>query len=137
MSLFKFLTVVVKDDERAFLTRDGRFERLLGPGRFSAYDPGNRLKAEVVKVVRTELATGRALLLEKGIKVTGAGKNLAEAREPAIVERRCPSGPEFSIIVPIPVALWLLMRLSPGPIGPTVRSRTPATSFGLALSLSG
>ncbi|MBI4191136.1 MAG: CapA family protein [Betaproteobacteria bacterium] len=29
----------------------------------------------------------RALLLEKGIKVTGAGKNLEEARQPAIVER--------------------------------------------------
>src|SRR5262249_8230271 len=29
----------------------------------------------------------RALLLEKGIQVTGAGKNLAEAREPAIVEK--------------------------------------------------
>ena len=29
----------------------------------------------------------RALLLEKGIRVTGAGRNLAEAREPAIVER--------------------------------------------------
>ena len=65
MKPFHFLTVIVKDDERAFLTRDGRFERLLGPGRFSAYDPGNRLKAEVVKVVRTELATERALLLEK------------------------------------------------------------------------
>ena len=36
---FRTLTVVVKDDERAFLTRDGRFERLLGPGRFSAFDP--------------------------------------------------------------------------------------------------
>ena len=29
----------------------------------------------------------RALLLDKGIQVTGAGKNLDEAREPAIVER--------------------------------------------------
>jgi len=29
----------------------------------------------------------RALLLEKGIQVTGAGRNLAEAREPAIVEK--------------------------------------------------
>jgi len=29
----------------------------------------------------------RALLLEKGIQVTGAGKNLDEAREPAIVEK--------------------------------------------------
>lgn len=65
MTPFHFLTVVVKDDERAFLTRDGRFERLLGPGRFNAYDPGDRLKAEVIKVVRTELATERALLLEK------------------------------------------------------------------------
>ncbi len=30
----------------------------------------------------------RALLLEKGIQVTGAGKNLDEAREPAIVEKK-------------------------------------------------
>lgn len=30
----------------------------------------------------------RALLLEKGIAVTGAGRNLAEARQPAIVERK-------------------------------------------------
>ena len=37
--LFKFM-VVVKDDERAFLVRDGRFERLLGPGRFVALDYG-------------------------------------------------------------------------------------------------
>jgi len=29
----------------------------------------------------------RALLLEKGIQVTGAGRNLAEARQPAIVEK--------------------------------------------------
>ena len=39
--LFKF-KVIVKDDERAFLTRDGRFERLLGPGRFMALDYGRR-----------------------------------------------------------------------------------------------
>ncbi len=32
-------TVVVQDDERAFLTRNGRFERLLPPGRFSEFDP--------------------------------------------------------------------------------------------------
>jgi len=56
---------IVKDDERAFLTRDGRFERLLGPGRFSAFDPGGRLKAETVKIVRAELPAERALLLEK------------------------------------------------------------------------
>ena len=39
-----------------FSTRDGRFERLLGPGRFTALDFGRRLAAEVVKVVRAEIA---------------------------------------------------------------------------------
>ena len=57
--------VVVKDDERAFLTRDGRFERLLGPGRFTAFDPGRHLAAEVVKVVRTEIAADKALLIAR------------------------------------------------------------------------
>ena len=65
MTPFHHLTVVVKDDERAFLTRDGRFERLLGPGRFSAFDPFQRLKAEAVKVVRAEVPVERALLIEK------------------------------------------------------------------------
>jgi regulator of protease activity HflC (stomatin/prohibitin superfamily) len=62
--MFRF-QVVVKDDERAFLTRDGRFERVLGPGRFTAFDYGNRLKAEVVKVVRTEIAADKALLIAR------------------------------------------------------------------------
>jgi regulator of protease activity HflC (stomatin/prohibitin superfamily) len=57
--------VVVKDDERAFLARDGRFERLLGPGRFTAFDPGGRLVVEVVKVVRAEIPADKALLLAK------------------------------------------------------------------------
>jgi regulator of protease activity HflC (stomatin/prohibitin superfamily) len=62
--LFKF-KVVVKDDERAFLVRDGRFERLLGPGRFIAIDYGRRLTAEVVKVARAEIAADKALLFAK------------------------------------------------------------------------
>jgi len=62
--LFKF-KVVVKDDERAFLVRDGRFERLLGPGRFVAIDYGRRLTAEVVKVARAEIAADKALLFAK------------------------------------------------------------------------
>jgi hypothetical protein len=62
--LFNF-KVVVKDDERAFLLRDGRFERLLGPGRFVALDYGRRLTAETVKVVRAEIAADKALLLAK------------------------------------------------------------------------
>jgi hypothetical protein len=32
-----WIEVVVKDDERAFLARDGRFVRLLPPGRFTAF----------------------------------------------------------------------------------------------------
>ena len=63
-SVFWF-EIVVKDDERAFLSRNGRFERLLGPGRFTALDPANRLSAELVKVVRAEIAADRALLFER------------------------------------------------------------------------
>ncbi len=57
--------VVVKDDERAFLARDGRFVRLLQPGRFTAFDPGRHLTVEIVKVVRAEIAPEKALLLQK------------------------------------------------------------------------
>ena len=59
--LFKF-KVIVKDDERALLMRDGRFERVLGPGRFLALDFGRRLSAEVVKIARAEIAADKALL---------------------------------------------------------------------------
>ncbi|MEQ1614379.1 MAG: slipin family protein, partial [Hyphomicrobiaceae bacterium] len=60
-----FHTVVVRDDERGFLMRDGRFERLLEPGRYRAFDFGRRLTSEVVKVVRAEFPAERALLFEK------------------------------------------------------------------------
>lgn len=62
--IFKFKTIV-KDDERAFLTRDGRFERLLGPGRFTAFDYGRRLAAEVVKVGRVEVPSDKALRIAR------------------------------------------------------------------------
>jgi regulator of protease activity HflC (stomatin/prohibitin superfamily) len=62
---FRYLTVVVKDDERGFLTRDGRLVRLLGPGRFSALDPMGRMKAEIAKVVRAEVPVERALLMAR------------------------------------------------------------------------
>jgi hypothetical protein len=62
--LFKF-KVVVKDDERAFLTRDGRLVRVLEPGCFVAFDYGRRLKAELVKVARAEIAADKALLVAK------------------------------------------------------------------------
>jgi regulator of protease activity HflC (stomatin/prohibitin superfamily) len=57
--------VVVKDDERGFLSRDGRFVRLLAPGRFTSFDPAQQLTVDVVKVVRAEIATERALLLQR------------------------------------------------------------------------
>lgn len=58
-------TAVVKDDERAFLRRDGRFVRLLEPGRFVEFDPLGQVSVEVVKILRAEIAPERALLLAK------------------------------------------------------------------------
>ncbi|WP_088343660.1 MULTISPECIES: slipin family protein [Rhodomicrobium] len=57
--------VILKDDERAFLTREGRFVKLVGPGKYSAFDPGHELAAEIVKVVRAEIPAERALMLAK------------------------------------------------------------------------
>jgi regulator of protease activity HflC (stomatin/prohibitin superfamily) len=57
--------VVVRDDERGFLSRDGRFVRLLAPGRFTSFDPAQQLSVEVVKVVRADIAPERALLLQR------------------------------------------------------------------------
>lgn len=56
---------VVKDDERGFLYRDGRFVRLLEPGRVRSVDLMNEMSAEVFKVVRAEIPAERALLMEK------------------------------------------------------------------------
>ncbi len=58
-------SVLVKDGERAFLMRNGRLERLFGPGRFRAFDFKGELSAEVVKVTRAEVPAERALLVEK------------------------------------------------------------------------
>lgn len=58
-------STTIRDDERAFLTRNGRFERLLEPGRFSAFDPLGKLAVEVVKVLRAEISADRALLFER------------------------------------------------------------------------
>jgi regulator of protease activity HflC (stomatin/prohibitin superfamily) len=56
--------VIVRDDERALITRDGKFERLAGPGRYEAFDWSNRLSAEIVKVVRAEYPIEKTRLLE-------------------------------------------------------------------------
>lgn len=57
--------VNVKDDERGFLYRNGRFMRLLEPGKSSFFDPSWSLSAEVVKVFRAELPADKALLLAR------------------------------------------------------------------------
>ncbi len=61
---FRF-EVVVKDDERAFITNNGRFVKLVGPGKYSAFDFEREMAAEVVKVVRAEIPAERALMLQK------------------------------------------------------------------------
>jgi len=57
------LHVTVKDGERAFLTRDGRLERVLEPGRHRLFDPRQALAVEVFKVVRAEFPAERYAVL--------------------------------------------------------------------------
>src|ERR1044071_6636018 len=61
---FLMTHVTVKDGERALLTRSGRLERVLGPGRHRLFDPRNELTAEVFKVVRAEFPVERYLVLK-------------------------------------------------------------------------
>jgi regulator of protease activity HflC (stomatin/prohibitin superfamily) len=58
------LNVTVKDGERALLTRNGRLERVLAPGRHRLFDPLYELKAEVLDVVRAELPADRYAVLK-------------------------------------------------------------------------
>jgi len=58
-------TAIVKDDERGILRRDGRFRKLLPPGRFTEFDPFRQLDIEIVKILRAEIAPEKALLLAK------------------------------------------------------------------------
>jgi regulator of protease activity HflC (stomatin/prohibitin superfamily) len=58
------LRVTVKDGERAILTRDGRIERVLAPGRHRIFDPRRTLSAEVFDVVRAEFPADRYAVLK-------------------------------------------------------------------------
>jgi regulator of protease activity HflC (stomatin/prohibitin superfamily) len=55
--------LTVKDGERALLTRDGRLERVLGPGRHRLFDPRHALTAELFSVVRAEFPAERYAVL--------------------------------------------------------------------------
>jgi regulator of protease activity HflC (stomatin/prohibitin superfamily) len=57
------LHVTVKDGERALLTRNGRLERVLEPGRHRLFDPRHELAAEVFSVVRAEFPAERYAVL--------------------------------------------------------------------------
>ena len=63
-NLFYF-EVVIKDDERGLLMRNGRLERLLPPGKERIVDLRGELSVEVVKVVRAELPPEKALLMKR------------------------------------------------------------------------
>src|ERR1700684_1375391 len=58
------LHVTVKDGERALLTRDGKLERVLAPGRHRMFDPRHALAAEVLRVVRAEFPADRYAVLK-------------------------------------------------------------------------
>jgi regulator of protease activity HflC (stomatin/prohibitin superfamily) len=62
--LLMMLRVTVKDGERALLTRNGRFERVLEPGRHRLFDPKRELAAEVFQVVRADFPTDRYAVLK-------------------------------------------------------------------------
>ncbi|MDQ0468914.1 slipin family protein [Labrys wisconsinensis] len=56
-------TTVVKDNERALMSRNGRFERMLGPGRHRMLDPSGAVTVEVLPVVRAEFPSDRHSVL--------------------------------------------------------------------------
>jgi len=58
------LRVTVKDGERALLTRNGRFERVLEPGRHRLLDPKRELAAELFQVVRADFPADRYAVLK-------------------------------------------------------------------------
>jgi regulator of protease activity HflC (stomatin/prohibitin superfamily) len=60
---FLMTRLTVKDGERALLTRNGRLERVLEPGRHRLFDPRHELTAEMFNVVRAEFPADRYAVL--------------------------------------------------------------------------
>ena len=58
------LSLTVKDRERAFLMRNGRFERVLEPGLHRMFDPLRELAAEVCPTVQAEFPADRYAVLK-------------------------------------------------------------------------
>ncbi len=64
MTAHLMLRVTVKDGERALLTRDGRLEQVLEPGRHRLIDPLGKLAVELHRVVRAEFPAERYAVLK-------------------------------------------------------------------------
>ncbi len=60
-------SVTVKSDERALVTRNGRLERVLGPGRHRFVDPLRTLTIETHNVVRGEMSADRYAVLKAAL----------------------------------------------------------------------
>jgi regulator of protease activity HflC (stomatin/prohibitin superfamily) len=60
-------SVTVKDDERALVTRNGRLERVLAPGRHRLVDPLRALTIETHTVVRGEMSADRYAVLKAAL----------------------------------------------------------------------
>jgi len=58
------LRVTVRDGERAMLTRDGRLERVLEPGRHRIFNPRGRYAAEMFQITRAEFPADRYAVLK-------------------------------------------------------------------------
>src|SRR6266446_10075932 len=58
------LRVTVKDGERAFLMRNGRFEQVLAPGGYTLFDIKHELNVESFNVVRAEFPAERYAVLK-------------------------------------------------------------------------
>ena len=58
------LRATVKDGERALLLRNGRHERVLGPGRHRLFDPKRELTIETFPVVRAEFSAERYAVIK-------------------------------------------------------------------------
>ncbi len=61
---FLMLRVTVKEGERGLLTRNGRFRRVLEPGRYCWFDPRRRINAEVFGTARAEFPADRYKMLK-------------------------------------------------------------------------
>jgi regulator of protease activity HflC (stomatin/prohibitin superfamily) len=65
MSAYSLWTrVTVKDGERVLLLRDGRYERVLAPGRYRLWDPRHQIALERYAIVRTEMPAERYQVLK-------------------------------------------------------------------------